>query len=90
MQGITIFDLDNQGDSVRGSLSDLLNAGMIGALAGTARTLCLFLRQVTTTLIVTASVPFSLLITLGALYFAGLSLNMLTMMGLDAGNRHVG
>jgi HAE1 family hydrophobic/amphiphilic exporter-1 len=35
-----------------------------------------------TTLIVTASVPFSLLITLGALYFAGLSLNMLTMMGL--------
>jgi len=33
-------------------------------------------------LIVTASVPFSLLITLGALYFADLSLNMLTMMGL--------
>ena len=43
----------------------------------------LFLRQVTTTtIIVTASVPFSLLITLGALYFADLSLNMLTMMGL--------
>ena len=44
--------------------------------------LYLFLRQVTTTLIVTAAVPFSLTITLGALYFAGLSLNMLTMMGL--------
>ena len=40
------------------------------------------MRQVTTTLIVTASVPFSLIITLGAIYFAGLSLNMLTMMGL--------
>ena len=81
MQGIKIFDLDNQGDSVRGSLSDLLNAGAIGALLALV-VLYLFLRQVTTTLIVTASVPFSLLITLGALYFAGLSLNMLTMMGL--------
>ena len=81
MQGIKIFALDNQGDSVRDSLSDLLNAGMIGALLALV-VLYLFLRQVTTTLIVTASVPFSLLITLGALYFFGLSLNMLTMMGL--------
>jgi len=81
MQGVKIFDLDNQGDSVRGSLSDLLNAGAIGAVLALI-VLYLFLRQVTTTLIVTASVPFSLLITLGALYFAGLSLNMLTMMGL--------
>ena len=81
MQGIKIFDLDNQGDSVRKSLRDLLNAGMIGALLAIL-VLYLFLRQVTTTLIVTASVPFSLLITLGALYFFGLSLNILTMMGL--------
>jgi HAE1 family hydrophobic/amphiphilic exporter-1 len=81
MQGINIFDLDNQGDSVRGSLSDLLNAGMIGGLLAIL-VLYLFLRHFMTTLIVTASVPFSLLITLGALYFAGLSLNMLTMMGL--------
>jgi HAE1 family hydrophobic/amphiphilic exporter-1 len=81
MQGINIFDLDNQGDSVRDSLRDLLNAGLIGALLALL-VLYLFLRQVSTTLIVTASVPFSLTITLGVLYFAGLSLNMLTMMGL--------
>jgi HAE1 family hydrophobic/amphiphilic exporter-1 len=81
MQGINIFDLDNQGDSVRDSLADLLNAGLIGAFLALL-VLYLFLRQVTTTLIVTASVPFSLTITLGVLYFAGLSLNMLTMMGL--------
>ena len=81
MQGINIFDLDNMGDSVRKSLSDLLNAGMIGALLAIV-VLYVFLRQISTTLIVTASVPFSLLITLGALYFADLSLNMLTMMGL--------
>jgi len=81
MSGIAIFNLDNQGDSVRDSLADLLNAGMIGAFLALI-VLYLFLRQVKTTVIVTASVPFSLLITLGALYFAGLSLNMLTMMGL--------
>ena len=81
MQGINIFDLDNQADSVRESLSDLLDAGLIGALLAIV-VLYFFLRQVTTTLIVTAAVPFSLAITLGVMYFAGLSLNILSMMGL--------
>ena len=81
MQGINIFSLDNQGDSVRESLSDLLTAGAFGGLLAII-VLYLFLRRVTTTLIVTASVPFSLMITLGALYFAGLTLNILSMMGL--------
>jgi HAE1 family hydrophobic/amphiphilic exporter-1 len=64
MQGINIFSLDNQGDSVKDSLSDLLNAGLFGGLLAIV-VLYLFLRQVSTTLIVTASVPFSILITLG-------------------------
>jgi HAE1 family hydrophobic/amphiphilic exporter-1 len=81
MQGIKIFDLDNQADSVRDSLSDLLNAGLIGGLLAVV-VLYLFLRHVTTTLIVIAAVPFSLMITLGVMYFAGLSLNILSMMGL--------
>lgn len=81
MQGINIFPMDNQGEAVRESLSDLLNAGLVGGLLAIV-VLYLFLRQMSTTLIVTASVPFSLLITLGALYFAGLSLNILSMMGL--------
>ena len=81
MRGINIFPLDNAGDSVRKSLNDLLSAGLLGGLLAIV-VLYLFLRQMTTTLIVTASVPFSLLITLGALYFAGLSLNVLSMMGL--------
>jgi len=81
MRGINIFPLDNQGDSVRKSLADLLEAGLYGGLLAII-VLYLFLRQVTTTLIVIASIPFSLLITLGALYFSGLSLNILSMMGL--------
>ena len=81
MRGINIFSLDNQGESVRESLRDLLNAGLLGGLLAIG-VLYLFLRQVSTTLIVTTSVPFSLMITLGAMYFAGLSLNILSMMGL--------
>jgi HAE1 family hydrophobic/amphiphilic exporter-1 len=81
MQGINIFPLDNQGDSVKESLADLLNAGLVGGLLAVV-VLYLFLRQTSTTLIVMASVPFSLLITLGALYFFGLTLNILSMMGL--------
>jgi len=81
MSGINIFALDNQGEAVRESLGDLLSAGALGGLLAIF-VLYLFLRQVTTTLIVTASVPFALMITLGALYFAGLSLNILSMMGL--------
>lgn len=81
MQGINIFDLDNQADNVRESLHDLLTAGLFGAFLAIG-VLFLFLRQLSTTLIVTLAVPFSLLITLAAMYFFGLSLNILTMMGL--------
>lgn len=81
MQGINIFALDNQADSVRGSLSDLLDAGLIGAMLAII-VLYTFLRQMSSTLIVTACIPFAPTITLGVLYFAGLTLNILTMMGL--------
>ncbi|MEL7451248.1 MAG: efflux RND transporter permease subunit [Pseudomonadota bacterium] len=81
MQGIKLFELDNSAEGVRSSLTDLRNSGLIG-LALAIFVLFLFLRQFATTLIVALAVPFSLLITLGAMYFFGLSLNILSMMGL--------
>ncbi|NNF15694.1 MAG: efflux RND transporter permease subunit, partial [Gammaproteobacteria bacterium] len=69
------------GDDIRDTLSDLIKSGMIGAILAIC-VLYLFLRQLSTTLIVTLSVPLSLLITLGALYFLGFSLNILSMMGM--------
>ena len=81
MQGVNIFFLDNEADGVRQSLSSVLDAGLLGALFSLV-VLYYFLRQISTTLMVTLAVPFSLLIALAAMYFLGLSLNILSMMGL--------
>ncbi len=81
MSGIRIFDLENQAESVRSSLRDLIKSGIIGAFLAII-VLYFFLRHMASTLIVTLSVPLSLVITLGAMYFIGLSINILTLMGL--------
>ncbi|GAC34172.1 hydrophobic/amphiphilic exporter-1, HAE1 family [Paraglaciecola polaris LMG 21857] len=79
--GITLFVMDDEASSVTESLSDLLNAGMLGALLSVC-VLYVFLRNITTTLIVVLSVPFSICITLGCMYFMGYTINILSMMGL--------
>lgn len=79
--GINLFIMDDTAKSVTSSLSDLLYAGLIGALLSVV-VLYLFLRQLTTTLIVVLSVPFSICITLGAMYLLGYTLNILSLMGL--------
>ncbi len=81
LRGIDIFALESAADGVTSSLSDLLTSGAIGAVLAFG-ILYLFLRQAATTLIVVACVPFSILITLGAMYFLDISLNILSMMGL--------
>jgi HAE1 family hydrophobic/amphiphilic exporter-1 len=80
-QGIQILVVGNQADSIRGSLSELRKAGMIGA-ALSFLMLLVFLRHLPTTLIVSLAVPASLLVTLAAMYFLGFTLNILTMMGM--------
>ena len=79
--GINLFIMDDTAKSVTSSLSDLLNAGLIGALLSIV-VLYLFLRQLSTTLIVVLSVPFSICITLGVMYLLGYTLNILSLMGL--------
>ncbi len=81
MQGINVFVIDNQAESIRNSLSDLTEAGLIGAALAFV-VLFLFLRHWPTTLIVSASVPLSLLVTLAVMYFAGLTVNVMSMMGM--------
>ena len=56
-------------------------AGGIGALLSFG-VLYLFIRNTKATLLVVASVPFSICITLAIMYFLGYTLNVLSMMGL--------
>jgi HAE1 family hydrophobic/amphiphilic exporter-1 len=79
--GIHLFIMQNEAESVTESLSDLLNAGMIGALLSLL-VLYAFLRNITSTLLVVMSVPFSICITLGCMYLMGYTINILSMMGL--------
>lgn len=81
MQGITIYVIENQASSIRSSLADVGEAGLIGAVLALI-VLYLFLRHWPTTLIVSLSVPLSLLVTLAAMYFLGLSINVMSMMGM--------
>jgi hydrophobic/amphiphilic exporter-1 (mainly G- bacteria), HAE1 family len=81
LQGIQVHLIENQGENVTTSLMELAEAGLIGLLLSVA-VLFFFLRHWPSTLMVTLAIPVCFVITLGFMYFFGLSLNILTMMGL--------
>ena len=84
LQGIDLFMWDNQADQITGAINGLTRAGLIGALLAVA-VLYFFLRRLGTTLIVSLSIPFSIIAACGVMYFLGKSLNVLSMMGLMLG-----
>jgi HAE1 family hydrophobic/amphiphilic exporter-1 len=69
------------GESVVGSLLGLAEAGGIGLLLSIA-VLYFFLRHWPSTMMVTLAIPICFIMTLGFMYFVGITLNVLTMMGL--------
>ncbi len=81
LQGIEYVVFWDQGDHVTSSVYNLQNSGLWGGLFA-ALVLFFFLRAVRMTLIITLAIPLCILVTITALYFAGWSLNMATMMGL--------
>ena len=81
LQGVKMVVVGNQAESIQSSLRELRNAGLLGALFALA-VLFFFLRDWPTTAIVALAVPCSLVVTLAAMYFLGLTLNVLTMMGM--------
>ena len=81
MRGINLFFLENQSEGVTESLRALLKAGILGAFLSLF-VLYFFLRSIQTTLMVSLAIPVAITITLGVMYFLGLSLNILSMMGL--------
>jgi hydrophobic/amphiphilic exporter-1 (mainly G- bacteria), HAE1 family len=81
LQGVQVKVIDDQGEAVTGSLIELAEAGLVGLLLSIL-VLYFFLRHWPSTLMVTTAIPICFVMTLGFMYFAGVTLNILTMMGL--------
>ncbi|GAB3384958.1 efflux RND transporter permease subunit [Lysobacter fragariae] len=81
LQGIQVKIIEDQGDNVTTSLLELAEAGGIGLILSIA-VLFFFLRHWPSTLMVTLAIPICFVMTLGFMYFAGVTLNILSMMGL--------
>ncbi len=81
MRGIEIETVFDQGEAVTSSLLALAEAGMIGLLLSVI-VLYAFLRHWPSTLMVTTAIPICFIMTLGFMYFAGITLNIISMMGL--------
>lgn len=82
--GITIDIISDDSESVRDTLHSLIESILQGFVL-TVLVLFLFLRSVKSTLIMEVSIPFSVMITVLVMVFAGVTLNMITMTGLILG-----
>ncbi len=81
LDGVQVLVVEDQGEAVTGSLLELAEAGLVGLLLSII-VLYFFLRHWPSTLMVTTAIPICFVMTLGFMYFAGVTLNILTMMGL--------
>ena len=81
LQGIQLYFLQDSGAGVVSSLRELGEAGLIGTLLSIL-VLFFFLRDWASTLMVSLAIPICLVMTLGCMYFFGITLNVLSMMGL--------
>ncbi|MFC5577966.1 efflux RND transporter permease subunit [Lysobacter niabensis] len=81
LAGVQVKIIEDQGDNVTSSLLELAEAGGIGLVLSIA-VLFFFLRHWPSTLMVTLAIPICFVMTLGFMYFTGVTLNILSMMGL--------
>ncbi|UCF69312.1 MAG: efflux RND transporter permease subunit [Acidobacteriota bacterium] len=84
LEGVRLLVWNNAGEEILNSLTGLRNAGIFGGFLAVA-VLFVFLRRVRTTLVVAVAIPFSLLVTCGAMYLLGAQFNVLTLLGLMLG-----
>ncbi|MCF7918458.1 MAG: efflux RND transporter permease subunit [Candidatus Cloacimonetes bacterium] len=82
--GIQIVPLIDSSKYIKNSINNMSYTILIGGLLAII-ILFLFLRNVTSTAIITTAIPVSIIATFGLLYFNGLTLNIMTFGGLALG-----
>lgn len=76
--------IGNQGTFIKQAIGEVKNSALFGMLLAVL-VLFFFLRRVGTTLIVSLSIPISIIATFNMMYFNGLTLNVMTLSGLALG-----
>ncbi|HKY32446.1 MAG TPA: efflux RND transporter permease subunit [Candidatus Polarisedimenticolia bacterium] len=84
LQGIKLFVFQDQAKEITQGIDGLKSAGAMGAAMAVV-ILYFFLRRLDATVIVSLSIPFSIVAACGVMYFMGKTLNILSMMGLMLG-----
>ncbi|MDH4264421.1 MAG: efflux RND transporter permease subunit [Deltaproteobacteria bacterium] len=84
LKGVKVETVYNQADFIRGAIHRLRDEALIGGLLAMVM-VWLFLRNAQYTLIVAAAIPLSILITFSFMYFAGLTLNIISLSGFTLG-----
>lgn len=81
VQGLEASVFFSQGELIEESIQNLVTTALQGGLMAVI-ILFIFLRDLRMTLLIAASIPLSLVLTVTVLYFTGGSLNLLSLMGL--------
>ncbi|NLM00174.1 MAG: efflux RND transporter permease subunit [Treponema sp.] len=81
---VLIEEYSNTTDIISDTISSVASSAIEGALIAIL-VVFIFLRSIKSTIIIGLSIPISLIITLGIMYFTGNTLNMMTLAGLTLG-----
>jgi len=84
LPGYKFTVVSNQGTFIKSAVEEVKNTMYFGIILAVI-ILFLFLRRIGTTLIVSLSIPISIVATFNLMYFNGLSLNIMTLGGLALG-----
>lgn len=76
--------ISNQGTFINQAIGEVKDSAILGMILAVL-VLFLFLRRIGTTLIVSLSIPISIVATFNLMYFGGLTLNVMTLGGLALG-----
>lgn len=81
---VDVFPVINQGNFIERSITNVANSVLYGGSLAIL-VLLFFLRNLRSTLVISLAIPISVIATFALVYFAGLTLNLMTLGGLALG-----
>lgn len=84
LPGYSFKVVKNQGSFINGAIKEVRQSLLFGILLAVV-VLFIFLRRISTTLVISIAIPISIIATFTLMYFQGLTLNVMTLGGLALG-----